>query len=73
MAGRRLLGRGFLRRSAAIVVGRAAVVPEALLERGHQVDDVRALRRRRIGIRILDDLLALLLCFSAISFLSAST
>src|SRR6478672_3867413 len=35
------------------------LVAEALLERSHQVDDVRAFGRRRVRVRILDDLLAL--------------
>jgi hypothetical protein len=35
------------------------LVAQALLERSHEIDDVRALGGRRVGVRVLDDLLAL--------------
>src|ERR1044072_7818007 len=56
LLGGRALGRGLLGRRLALLL-----VAKALLERRHQVDDVRTLGRTLVRIRILDDLLALLL------------
>src|SRR5579884_686327 len=61
-----LFGRGLLlRRSLLRLLGRLALLllAETLLQRRHQVDDVRASRRSFAGVRILDDLLTLLLLF----------
>src|SRR6185437_11414451 len=59
---RRLLGRSLLRLHMLLALcAFTPLLAEALLQRGHQVDHVRALRRS--GFRFLDDLLALALLF----------
>src|SRR6185503_13842496 len=62
MARRRLLRGRLLGRTALVLIGCAGAlfgIAKAPLQRGHQVDDVRALGGRRVRIGIFDDPLAL--------------
>src|SRR4051812_13695880 len=57
-----LLGGGALLRRRLLWLGFSALlVAKTLLERRHEVDDVRSLRRSLVRIRVLDNLFAFLL------------